>query len=278
MPRSLSFALIFTLFAAVSAVAQSQDSSSPAPQAPTPDSQTSAETKKPKKVWTNDDLSRTKGTVSVVGDPKNKPKPASSKPGNDQYVASVRKQLDKLQGQIADIDKQLVDLKNFSEGEPRRPLAASSSTKAMTANPSKCRCARCRIKRKILSPKLTRCLTKPARKASSPASCVKCSGARTSSIIMPRKFATTTLEEKNHFSFRRCRLAGEGVVSRVKPRLVSSVPISMEIPFRRLLCQTPQTPVMTILRRNVNKTFPISRPASRHRTAAPSFKELPPPP
>jgi chaperonin cofactor prefoldin len=54
----------------------------------------------------------------VVGDGKSKPQPASSKPANAQYVASVRKQLDKLQGQITDIDKQLVDLKNFSAGEP----------------------------------------------------------------------------------------------------------------------------------------------------------------
>jgi hypothetical protein len=118
MPGSLSFAVVLALSAAASAVAQSQDSSAPAPPAPTQDSQTSTETKKPKKVWTNDDLSGAKGAVSVVGNPKNKPKTSPSKPANDQYVASVRKQLDKLQGQIADIDKQLVDLKNFSEGEP----------------------------------------------------------------------------------------------------------------------------------------------------------------
>jgi chaperonin cofactor prefoldin len=118
MPGSLSFAVVLALSAAVSAVAQSQDSSAPAPPAPTQDSQTSTETKKPKKVWTNDDLSGAKGAVSVVGNPMNKPKTSPSKPANDQYVASVRKQLDKLQGQIADIDKQLVDLKNFSEGEP----------------------------------------------------------------------------------------------------------------------------------------------------------------
>src|ERR1700740_3096184 len=117
MPGSLSFAAVLTLSAAVSAVAQSPDSKAPAP-APTQDSQTSVETKKPKKVWTNEDLSGAKGAVSVVGDSKNKPKTSPSKPANDQYVASVRKQLDKLQGQIADIDQQLVDLKNFSEGEP----------------------------------------------------------------------------------------------------------------------------------------------------------------
>ena len=79
-----------------------------------------ADAPKPKKVWTNDNVSSTNGTVSVVGDPKSKAKPVNSKykPTNSQYVASVRKQLGKLQGQIADIDKQLVDLKNFSSGEP----------------------------------------------------------------------------------------------------------------------------------------------------------------
>jgi hypothetical protein len=135
MPRSLSCALIFTLFAAVSAVAQSQESSVPAPPAPTQDSQTPAETKKPKKVWTNDDLSGAKGGVSVVGDPKNKPKPSPSKPANDQYVVSVRKQLDKLQGQIADIDKQLVDLKNFSEGEPSTSASGLKLNKSHEREP-----------------------------------------------------------------------------------------------------------------------------------------------
>jgi hypothetical protein len=113
------------VFAAFSAVAQSQDSNAPAPPAPSQDSATPVETKKPKKVWTNENLSGASGTVSVVGDPKNKPKPTSSKPVDAQYVASVRKQLDKLQGQVADIDKQLVDLKNFSEGEGEPSTSAS---------------------------------------------------------------------------------------------------------------------------------------------------------
>src|SRR6266403_4308901 len=117
MPRSLSFAIILTLFAAFSAAAQSQGSSAPAPPVTSQDSAPPAETKKPKKVWTNENISGANGTVSVVGDPKNKPKPALSKPVDTQYIAAVRKQLDMLQAQIADIDKQLVDLKNFNEGK-----------------------------------------------------------------------------------------------------------------------------------------------------------------
>jgi hypothetical protein len=78
------------------------------------------ETKKPKKVWTDENLSDAHGTISVVGDSKNasKAKPGNGKPADTQYIASVRKQLDKYQEQMADIDKQLVDLKNFSSGEP----------------------------------------------------------------------------------------------------------------------------------------------------------------
>jgi chaperonin cofactor prefoldin len=118
MPRSLSFACSLIFFAAVSAAVQSQDAGAPPSAAPTQGAAPPAEAKKPKKVWTNEDIPSTTGAVSVVGDGKSKPQPASSKPANAQYVASVRKQLDKLQGQITDIDKQLVDLKNFSAGEP----------------------------------------------------------------------------------------------------------------------------------------------------------------
>src|SRR5438105_15882192 len=110
--------MIFTLFAAFSAAAQSQEGSAPAPQSPSQDSSTPAEAKKPKKVWTNENISGVNGTVAVVGDLKNKAKPAPSKPVDGQYVASVRRQLDKLQSQVADIDKQLVDIKNFNEGKP----------------------------------------------------------------------------------------------------------------------------------------------------------------
>ena len=107
MPRSLSFALILTFFAAFSAAAQSTDTSSSPPPAQSKDSGPSTEATKPKKVWTNENLSGASGTVSVVGEAKGKEKPVSSKPADAQYIASVRKQLEKLQGQIEDIDKQL---------------------------------------------------------------------------------------------------------------------------------------------------------------------------
>jgi len=121
--------MILTFFVAFSASAQSQESSAPAPST-SQDSSTPGEAKKPKKAGTNENISGANGTVSVVGDPKNKPKPALSKPLDTQYIAAVRKQLDMLQAQIADIDKQLVDLKNFNEGKP------STSTSGMKLNKS----------------------------------------------------------------------------------------------------------------------------------------------
>jgi hypothetical protein len=118
MLRSLSSAILLTFLAAFSAAAQSPDTSSPPPPTPAQASAPPADTAKPKKVWTNENLSSANGAVSVVGDPKGKPKLASSKATNEQYAATVRKQLEKLGREIADVDKQLVDLKNFNSGEP----------------------------------------------------------------------------------------------------------------------------------------------------------------
>jgi hypothetical protein len=154
VPRSLSFATILSLFAVVSLAAQPQDSNAPAQPAPSQDSSTPAETKKPKRVWTNDDVPRSNGAVSVVGDPKNKPKPTSSKPVDAQYVASVRKQLDKLQGQVADIDKQLLDLKNFSEGEPSTSASGMKLRKSYSSEPIEVQMRALRNKKRDLESKI----------------------------------------------------------------------------------------------------------------------------
>ena len=119
MPRSLSLAILVVLFAAFTAAAQAPDATPPAPASPPRDSAQPADAKKPKKVWTNENLSDANGAVSVVGNsngaPNTKSKPA--KPADSQYVASVRKQLEKLQVQMAGADKQISDLTNFSKGE-----------------------------------------------------------------------------------------------------------------------------------------------------------------
>ncbi len=164
MPRSLSFAMILSLFAAVSAAAQSQGSSAPASHTPSQDSAAPAETKKPKKVWTNENLSGASGPVSVVGDLKNAPKPVSPKPVNAQYVASVRKQLDKLQGEIADIDKQLVDLKNFSEGEPSTSASGLKLNKSYEREPIEVQMRALRDKKKDLESKIDALLDEARKK------------------------------------------------------------------------------------------------------------------
>jgi hypothetical protein len=156
--------MILILFAAFSAAAQSPDSAAPAPPASSRDSAPPPETKKPKKVWTNENLSGANGVVSVVGDAKNKPKPASSKPANAPYVASVRKQLDKLQGEIADIDKQLVDLKNFSAGEPSTSASGIKLNKSYEREPIEVQMRALQDKKKDLESKVDALLDEARKK------------------------------------------------------------------------------------------------------------------
>ena len=164
MPRWLTSAAILSLFAAFSAAAQSQGSSAPTPSAPPQDSGTPAETRKPKKVWTNENLSGASGTVSVVGDPKNKPKSPSSKPANAQYVASVRSQFERMQGQVADINKQLVDLKNFSEGEPSTSAGGMKLHKSYSTEPIEAQMRALRDKKKDLESKIDALLDEARKK------------------------------------------------------------------------------------------------------------------
>ena len=121
MLRPLSAPVLLLVFAAIPVAAQTTDPSSPPPVSQQ-HSATSTDAKKPKKVLTNEDLSNSTGKISVVGNgqnnPGNKPKSAASKAANAQYVASVRNQLEKLLKQLVDVDKQIIDLKNFKAGEP----------------------------------------------------------------------------------------------------------------------------------------------------------------
>jgi hypothetical protein len=164
MPRSLTFAIILVLFAVSPAASQSQDSRASAPQSQPQDSSPPAETKKPKKVWTNDDVPRSNGAVSVVGDLKNKPKPTSSKPTNAQYVASVRRELERMQGQVADIDKQLLDLKNFSEGEPSTSAGGMKLHKSYSTEPIEAQMRALRDKKKDLESKIDALLDEARKK------------------------------------------------------------------------------------------------------------------
>jgi uncharacterized coiled-coil protein SlyX len=99
----------------------SQSSTPASATAPTPAQNTTAlapaDAKKIKKVWTNEDVSGLNGPVSVVGNSKNIGKGASDGKADGQYIANTRKELAKLQSQLDDTEKQIADLKDFSEGK-----------------------------------------------------------------------------------------------------------------------------------------------------------------
>jgi hypothetical protein len=91
--------------------------------------------KKPKKVWTNDELGSVKGAVSVVGDSNSAAgetsakKPADSldaaappenKEARQKQVEAYRGQIRQLQAQIDAADKRIAQLRNF-KGENASP-------------------------------------------------------------------------------------------------------------------------------------------------------------
>lgn len=78
--------------------------------------------KKPKKVWTNEEISTVGGTISVVGD-SSSPTSASSTSKSargtnadspqDKQIEQYRDQLRQLRAQLDSIDKKINDLRNF---------------------------------------------------------------------------------------------------------------------------------------------------------------------
>jgi hypothetical protein len=133
-----SVGLIF-LFAASACLAQSQDQnkdngaaardtakpSTPADGAP---ANPPAEKKKPKKVWTNDEIGAVGGTVSVVGEPTapsskasgssldDKRKPAANSPADEarqRLIDNYRNQIAEVRSEMDAIDDRIAQLKNF---------------------------------------------------------------------------------------------------------------------------------------------------------------------
>ena len=97
--------------------AQPQSSGQPAAKDPAATS-LSPNPDKAKKVWTNENLADSNGHVSVVGDPKHAARGGSSGPQADpQYIANAKKQLEKLDTELADTNKKLAVLKDFNAGE-----------------------------------------------------------------------------------------------------------------------------------------------------------------
>jgi len=117
---------IFCLASIPASFAQdaSANGQTPAQQAAPSDKKVSPDTKpapKPKKVWTNDDMSdlHANSTVSVVGTrKKNAPTTYYANPGQSEYaVKYYRQQIDQLQAQVDSIDKQIADLHDAINGK-----------------------------------------------------------------------------------------------------------------------------------------------------------------
>jgi peptidoglycan hydrolase CwlO-like protein len=94
-------------------------SQAPAPPASStvPPSNAAPSTTTPKKVWTNEDLSG-KGGVSVVGDKHNQNYHMSlNAPADPATVARIKKDLERLQAQLDDVNSKLKSYKEFQAGE-----------------------------------------------------------------------------------------------------------------------------------------------------------------
>jgi|SRR5579863_2280846 len=137
-----SILILPLLLAALPCLAQSQSSNAstpasakpaPAPEAAPPAKATPAtpDKKKPKKVWTNDNVSSIPGGVSVVGDANKddssgsqQKNSAAAGPGTEdarqKQIDGYKSQIRQLQSDIDSVDKSIAQLKNF-KGENNSP-------------------------------------------------------------------------------------------------------------------------------------------------------------
>jgi prefoldin subunit 5 len=99
----------------------SSSSAKPAAPASNAPANNTADKKKTKKVWTNDEIGKVNGGISVVGDANAPGSDAKKKPenikGNDdlrqRQIDNYKNQIAQLQSQIDAIDKRVSQLKNF---------------------------------------------------------------------------------------------------------------------------------------------------------------------
>jgi len=87
-----------------------------------------ADKKKPKKVWTNEEMGSVKGDVSVVGEPENsismdEPAPEPSTPAYNHLVQTYRNRLAPLRNEVADLDRKIQQAKE-AKGNAREDTAA----------------------------------------------------------------------------------------------------------------------------------------------------------
>lgn len=137
---------------------QQQDSSSTAPAVP----------KKTKKVWSNEDVGNLNGPVSVVGNSKNLGKASASGKADAAYVANTSKELQKLQSQLDETDKQLADLKTLAEGKQPATLGGYQLNKGYNRVPVDQQIASLQDKKKQIEDKIDALLEEARKKGVEP--------------------------------------------------------------------------------------------------------------
>jgi hypothetical protein len=121
MPRLPLMAIL--LAGSIGRVCLAQSAPTPAPPEQSQPSSATASASTAKsptanKVWTNDNLTQARGSISVVGDKRNqKPEGSQPKPADPGAVARIRQDLQKLQSQLDDLNKKLISFKDFQQGE-----------------------------------------------------------------------------------------------------------------------------------------------------------------
>jgi peptidoglycan hydrolase CwlO-like protein len=91
-----------------------------------------------------------------------------AKPADAQYIASVHKQLDKLNEQLTDTDKQIADLTNFSKGEPRTSASGVKVGKGYNREPIEVQIHALQEKKKELQSKIDALLDEARKKGVEP--------------------------------------------------------------------------------------------------------------
>ena len=106
----------------------------------------------------------------MVGDSKagSKSKAHPAKPADTQYVASVRKQLEKINAQMADADKQIADLTNFSKGEPSTSASGIKLGKGYNREPVEVQIRALQEKKKDLQSKMDALLDEARKRGVEP--------------------------------------------------------------------------------------------------------------
>jgi hypothetical protein len=105
-----------------------------------------------------------------VGNSKNPGKAGSGTGGkaDGQYIANTKKELAKLQSQLDDTDKQLADLKDFSEGKPPATSSGHQINKGYNRVPVDQQITNLQDKKKQLQAKIDALLDEARKKGVEP--------------------------------------------------------------------------------------------------------------